>query len=356
MLSKALRRQRVSLNRICNQLLSGLPFIPAVLMCGLLLLLVPPALSAATSAPTINFATAAHAYRSADFDRAITSFTALASNGDINAQYLLGLIYRDGKGVSSDQAQSKYWLEQAAHAGHAPAQAALGSILLDESALERDLQAGFSWLSNAAKQGDAGAQLAVAQAYEKGRGTPVNIAGAVHWYRQAAASGLTQAQRQLAVLYLTGAAMMPRNQTLAIRWLNRAAKRGDRVAQRRLGVVFEQGDGVKANLHEAIKWHRRAAAQGSAWAQYHLAIFYEEGRGVRRSAVQALSWFLLADQQASVKQGPWRTGEIIKRLKQRMSRHQVRRARGLVANWRQIDERPANQASLALSNIAAKSP
>ncbi len=307
---------------------------------------------AVTTRQAVTFEKAAQAFKRADFPQALAGFRALALAGDVNAQYLLGLVYRNGKRIKRDLGSAQHWLTQAARQNHAPAQAALGILLTTEPGDQNRLADGVKWLRKAASQGDAGAQLALAQAYESGTGVVANRTKAESWYEQAAQLGVIEAQRQLAILYRSGNDESPekaeQKRARALRWLHRAAERGDRVAQRRLGVLYEQGDSVRKNQRRAIGWHRRAAAQGSAWAQYYLAIFYEEGRGVPQSDVQALRWFILAARHATPERGPWRSTEIIERLQKRMTKHQIRRARRLASRWFLNEERPANQASLAL--------
>lgn len=51
-----------------------------------------------------------------------------AKNGDPSAQYLLGRLYMNGKGVEQDYSQASYWFQQSAMQGFAPAQRYLAAI------------------------------------------------------------------------------------------------------------------------------------------------------------------------------------------------------------------------------------
>src|SRR3989442_15463719 len=49
-----------------------------------------------------------------------------ADSGDAHAQFNLGWLYHDGRGVPQDYAQARQWYEKAAAQGNAPAQSNLG--------------------------------------------------------------------------------------------------------------------------------------------------------------------------------------------------------------------------------------
>jgi TPR repeat protein len=52
----------------------------------------------------------------------------LADQGNALAQFNLGLLYHEGRGVSQDYAQAVTWFRKAADQGDAEAQAALGAM------------------------------------------------------------------------------------------------------------------------------------------------------------------------------------------------------------------------------------
>ena len=74
----------------------------------------------------------------------------LAEQGNARAQYFLGLMYNEGKGVPKDQKEA------------------------------------FKWYRLAADQGDASAQYNLALMYGNGVGVPKDDKEAVKWYRHAA--------------------------------------------------------------------------------------------------------------------------------------------------------------------------
>lgn len=90
-----------------------------------------------------------------------TQMKSYAENGHAEAQYYLGIMYDDGKGVEQDSAQAAQWYRRAAENGMAAAQCNLAGM------------------------------------YETGDGVPTDYIQAKKWYRLAAEQGDKEAQRRL---------------------------------------------------------------------------------------------------------------------------------------------------------------
>ena len=71
-----------------------------------------------------------------------------AEKGDADAQYELGLMYLEGKGVKKSYNEAFEWLLGAAHQGDADYQYKLAKIYLDAGVYDR----AFDWLRRAAEQ------------------------------------------------------------------------------------------------------------------------------------------------------------------------------------------------------------
>ena len=99
---------------------------------------------------------------------AVAETHARAGQGDANAQYELGIMYAEGRGVPQNDAVA------------------------------------FAWYRQAAEQGVAEAQFNVGLMYSAGRGVPRDEAEAVTWYQKAAAQGLAEAQVNLGVIFAAG--------------------------------------------------------------------------------------------------------------------------------------------------------
>jgi uncharacterized protein len=149
---------------------------------------------------------AAAAYDKGEFDTALLLIRPLTNQGNAPAQWLLGQMYDQGRGVPQDYAGAMKWYRLA--------------------------------------QGFAQAQFNLALMYEAGFGTQPDYAEAIKWCRKAAEQGLARAQAYLGFI--------------------RAANQGNAMAQSNLGFMYLTGDGVPQDFVQAYMWFNLAAAATKA--------------------------------------------------------------------------------------------
>jgi len=125
------------------------------------------------------------AYRAKEYAKAAELWRPLAEQGNAVAQYQLGTLYMEGKGV------------------------------------ERDDATAFMWMQRAADQGDANAQYNVGASYMEGLGVQKNEAEAARWFGRAANQGMVYAQVNLGLLYASGTGV-PQDNVEALKWLHLA--------------------------------------------------------------------------------------------------------------------------------------
>ena len=219
---------------------------------------------------------------------------ALAEQGDIEAQFDLGLMYAKGKGVPQDRAEAMHWYRQAAEQGHVKAQFHLGSMYdWVPKGVPRDGAEAVRWYRRAAEQGDFLAPILLGDMYANGRGVAQDYIKAIQWYRRAAEQQDNLiAEFRLYDMYAEGRAV-PDDAQVA-RWYRRAMEQGDTSAAFGLGQTYDFGKGVPEDNVEAVRWYRRAAEQGYADSQINLGAMYEYGEGVPQDYVQAHKWYNLA--------------------------------------------------------------
>ena len=101
-----------------------------------------------------DFAAGLKAYDTGDFATAMREWRPLAEQGYAIAQFNLGAMYDNGKGVPEDDAEAVKWYRLAAKQGNAKAQLNLG-VMYDngEGVPEDDVQA-YAWWNLAAAQGN----------------------------------------------------------------------------------------------------------------------------------------------------------------------------------------------------------
>jgi hypothetical protein len=171
-----------------------------------------------------------------DDAKALFRFHQAAAQGHPKAQYHLGWLYYEGKGVSPDYSQAAHWFRQAAEQGYSSAQNALGGL------------------------------------YYEGKGVPQDFLQGAYWARKAAQQGNVKAQNNLAGLYYAGKGV-PQDYGLAALWITKAAEQGYAQAQNNLGELYLQGQGVPQDIDQARQWFEKAAEQGNMKAQYNLNKF-----------------------------------------------------------------------------------
>jgi hypothetical protein len=81
---------------------------------------------------------------------ALERYVTVASDGDISAEYHLGLAYRDGDGVPTDLAVALHWMLEAAKGGHSQAEIALAQMYEGGKGTNRDPAAAYLWFDRAA--------------------------------------------------------------------------------------------------------------------------------------------------------------------------------------------------------------
>ena len=119
---------------------------------------------------------AAYAYQSGDYAIALRDWTPLAEQGNAAAQYNLGQMYGNGRGVPQDDKTAVKWYTLAAEQGHAYAQTQVEELqmkIADQNEL-RELQA-------RAKQGDANAKYNLGMMYEERTGDHQNDTTTENW-------------------------------------------------------------------------------------------------------------------------------------------------------------------------------
>ncbi len=112
-----------------------------------------------------------------------------AEHGDAKAQFNLGNMYYEGKGVTKDDAQAAAWYRKAAEQGDANAQNNLGMMYDIGLGVTKDYAQAAVWFRKAAEQGDANAQFMLGDMYENGKGVPKDYVQAYKYFNMASAQG-----------------------------------------------------------------------------------------------------------------------------------------------------------------------
>ncbi len=141
--------------------------------------------------------------QSAQYSEAFENWMLLAIEGDAEAQFNLGLLYSEGKGVPVDYRQAAFWYRKGAEQGHTGAQYNLAHLYLDGHGVDKDPVKATHWWQQAAQRGHVLAQQYLGYAYYKGIGVNKDQQEALRWFREAAKGGDWRAEKMLATIEQT---------------------------------------------------------------------------------------------------------------------------------------------------------
>lgn len=175
-----------------------------------------------------------------DRDEAATELEQLAGKGDVHAQFLTGVLYRDGGLLIPDTEKARYWMEQATKNELPQAQYALGKLLLSDDPDVHDPSEGIRWMKAAAQSGNDYAAYALGKEYLSGKHVVKNLGSAKEYLQQAAEHENPWAQYLLGKLYLTGEGAGADNNA-AYAWFQAAAEQGHTCAQFFVDRMEQQG-------------------------------------------------------------------------------------------------------------------
>ena len=192
------------------------------------------------------------------------SLVPLAEGGDSQAQYSLGRLYQQGRGVARDAQAAARWYAKAASKGHAAARYALGKLHANGENVKQDYYRASEWYRLAADIGNhAEAQFALGELYFHGRGASHDYGEAVNWYLRAARQGHGAAQFVMGAMYQEGWGLK-RDYVEAYTWYTLAM-----VKRRQVMAVNEKFDPTAARQVLAEKMNRhqieRAEKKAKAW-------------------------------------------------------------------------------------------
>jgi len=231
-----------------------------------------------------------------DMTKAAEWFLKASEQGHVPAQKNMGVIYEFGYTGVQDYGLACGWYRKAAEAGNAQAQCNMGIMYEDGQGVEQSFETAVEWYRKAAEQGYADAQCNLGVMYEYGRGVEQSLETAVEWYRKAADQGDARGQFNLGTMYEYGQGV-EQSYEAAVEWYRKAAEQGYDIAQCNLGLKYETGQGVEQSFETAVEWYRKAAEQGDARGQCCLGDMYESGQGVKQSYGTAMEWFRKAAEQ-----------------------------------------------------------
>ncbi len=176
-----------------------------------------------------------------------------AQRGDSEAQYNVGSMYQNGRGVKADRDKALEWYGKAAKQGNTRAVSRLDLMQASQASYSSELQR--------AEQGNAGSQYNIGNMLSKGNGTNMDLGQALGWYEKAASQGHIKAAYKLGLAHYEGSGV-GKNGKQALKWLSVAADDGYAPAQYYLGKIHAEGNGTRRNYRKALAWYTKAVDGG----------------------------------------------------------------------------------------------
>ncbi len=195
-----------------------------------------------------------------DYNTAFLEWSLLAQKGDSEAQYQLGLMWENSKGVKKSNAGKKWYRESAIN-GHPKAQyrLALSLLKLHKGLLKSPYKGhAIKWLRLSAKKGNESAKHKL---QEIGGSNDLSLNEAVQEFNKD-------------------------NYKLAFDEFTKLANNGNAKASAYLGLIYEEGSGVNKDQAESFKWYKRSVEQGDFGSASKLAYIYLE----QKDHKEAFNW------------------------------------------------------------------
>ena len=253
-----------------------------------------------------------------------------AVRGGIDAQHLLGLLYREGIGTQRDPVQAALWLSRAA-ANNNPLSQLVRCV--DSS--------GLPGANDCELAADAGVPRALAITASRHLDEGRDVEQATALLKRAVAQGDSLALILLGRLYYDGidADYEP---VRAVSLWQRAALQGEAEAYRLLGLAHLEGEGAAQDTDEAFELFLEAAHRGDPHAQHLVGIAYSDGYHLPYDRVQSAAWVGLARDGLRGMVGYEEVADDYARLSEGLDRAEVMRAESFARSFVPVsDERGA---------------
>ncbi len=129
------------------------------------------------------------AFAEGDYTAAADIWLTEAYEGSDDAQFNIGVLFLEGKGVARDRNEAVFWFTRAAESGHMEAQYNLGYLYFENKDDPELMKKGLELWRRAAVQGFSIAQFNYGGALFYGIGEEKNLSAAKFWIEQSARAG-----------------------------------------------------------------------------------------------------------------------------------------------------------------------
>jgi len=161
-------------------------------------------------------------YKAESYLVATQSCELAAEDGEAQAQWLLGQIYRFALLKERDNPEEAiHWYLKAAEQGHVSAMREVGNAYLFGYGIEVDFDKAHLWLLRAAKKEDSVAAFSIGSLYFEGKGRTKDTGSAINWFKRAAVKKHAMGINNLAWIYATSLESAYNSPKKASYWLSK---------------------------------------------------------------------------------------------------------------------------------------
>lgn len=221
-----------------------------------------------------------------DYQKAIYLLEPVAAQGDINAQYYLGMSHYKLNNID----ESVKWLSRSASRNNSFAKYQMALFYFNGIGVNKDYKKAFEIFSRLIHQNHKGISYYLGLCYLKGLGTDKNYDEAIRLLNIANEEGNINAVYELGQCYYYGYGV-EQNYTEAIKYFTKSAKANDKNSWYMLAVCYEKGIGVKQSAENAFKFYYKAASLGQNDAVFAVGRCYENAIGTEKNIIEAIKYY-----------------------------------------------------------------
>jgi TPR repeat protein len=226
---------------------------------------------------------------------AFRCFLSAAQQGNVDAQYNLGVCYATGCGVRQDQVKATRWFRAAAGAGDTEALRVVAIRMIEGKGCATASDAATTTFVRAAEAGDCTSEFNLGVRYAQGHGIPAQTAAGPQEFFMGGGKGwggTKSTEPANAGNPWDGFTHFedernPAHTRIAVEWYKRAASKGHCKAMYNLAQLMAAGAGIPLSQDCATDLLRQAARGGYARAQYALALSLARDAASLRSVCSA---------------------------------------------------------------------
>jgi len=112
-----------------------------------------------------------------------------AEDGDVSAQFTLGLYFAEGTGEKQNYEEALKWFRLAAEQGHSQSLCNIATFYFQAWGVEKNYETSVDYFRKAAELGLSQAQYMLGYMYDEGLGIELNKEEAILWFKKAAEQG-----------------------------------------------------------------------------------------------------------------------------------------------------------------------